>query len=248
MKKASRRGVTLVQLLLVVSLCAIPTLLLFAIFQREQLRAQRQTCQTNLKQIALAFKLYMNDYDERYPMVFGASTPKPKTPHGWADALVLYTKTAQVFQCPSDTNPASTVPATPGYTDYYYNANLVRGISINGRRWWTGANEAVVGSKAQTVLVGEGGNTKSAAFPSTYNQCGDGKALTGGQQTCSPSKPGLAVYPSAQIHLGGAHFLFADGSVKWLKGDNASQSAQVLNNGASVGSIGGKKTFSLLNS
>ena len=248
MPTTQRCGFTLIELIVVLVVIAALGYVLRPVFDRPRPgSAQRSQCQLNLKKIALAFQQYLRDNDDRFPLVFVRSASGPKPPHGWADALLPYTKSTQVFQCPSDTNAASTVPATPGFTDYFYNANFVRAIWRGSRPLIIGANQSMLGSPRQTILIGEGGNSRGAVYPSTYNQCGDGKVLTGGQQTCSRPRPGLAVYPSAQIHLGGAHFLFADSSIKWIKSDNASQSAQVLNNGAGWNSRRQKSTFSLLN-
>ena len=48
-------------------------------------------------------------------------------------------------------------------------------------------------------------------------------------------------------HLEGANYAFVDGHVKWLRGNNASQSASVLGRAVTQTNIGGRVTFSLLN-
>src|SRR5689334_16864159 len=88
--------------------------------------ARADSCVRNLKQVALGFKQYINDFDERYPIVVvttGSANGVP--PYGWADALQPYIRSTQVYQCPSERHRGQDTPFLPRYTDYWYNANLV---------------------------------------------------------------------------------------------------------------------------
>lgn len=51
---------------------------------------QRSICQSNLKQIGLAFMQYSRDYDERIMLT-----------NNWADALGPYSKSPPIFVCPT---------------------------------------------------------------------------------------------------------------------------------------------------
>jgi prepilin-type N-terminal cleavage/methylation domain-containing protein/prepilin-type processing-associated H-X9-DG protein len=249
-----RRAFTLVELLVVVGVLAIVAAILFPIFARSRDGHRPNGCQNNLKQIALGFKQYLNDNNERYPLVLVTSSSKNGAPpYGWADALQPYIRNTQVYQCPSDTYEGNDDPTQTGYTDYWYNANFVRRfVTKKGTIIWTGANESMLGSVAQTILAGEGGNTDGKPTgDARYNICGDGTSLTKSNQACATSPVGYATFPSAQIHLDGANFAYADGHVKWLRGNNPTQSAGVLSNGMTQKTISadphaGKATFSLL--
>ncbi len=249
---ASRRarGFTLWEIIAVVAVIVIGTTLLFPFLARLTDRGNhKSSCQNNLKQISIGFKQYINDFSERFPLVVvtDAATTTGLPPYGWADALQPYLKNDQVFQCPDDSNQAATY-SNPGYSDYWYNANFVlRMKNKQGATIFTGANESVLGGSSQTVIAGDGGNTtETPTGTSRYNQCGDGSSLSGRNQICAPQPTGLATYPAAQLHLEGANFAFADGHVKWYRGKNASQCAQVMGNRATQASIGGNATFSLL--
>ena len=61
---ALRRGFTLIELLVVVAIIAILAAILFPVFARAREKARQSTCQSNQKQIALAMRMYMQDYDE----------------------------------------------------------------------------------------------------------------------------------------------------------------------------------------
>lgn len=87
--------------------------------------ARAESCTRNLKQVALGFLQYVQDFDERYPIVVvtnGSMNGVP--PYGWADALQPYIRSTQVYQCPSERHRGRDVPFASGYTDYWYNANF----------------------------------------------------------------------------------------------------------------------------
>ena len=59
-------GFTLIELLVVIAIIAILAAILFPVFSRAREKARSAACQSNLKQLALAMRMYTNDWDERY--------------------------------------------------------------------------------------------------------------------------------------------------------------------------------------
>ena len=244
-----RRAFTLVELLVVVGVLALIVALLFPGHHGRRENPRKSACQNNLKQIALCFKQYQNDFDAHYPLFMvttGSSTGTP--PYGWADALQPYIKNAAIYQCPADVLTGTDDPTKSGSNDYFYNANFM--VFSKGK--WTGAPETMLGAPSQTILVGERWTEIDIATnDARSNFCGDGKWLSKFGQRCAQSPSDIAILPSAQAHLDGSNLAFADGHVKWYRGNLPTQSAQVLNNGVTKKTIAqkanaGKSTFSLL--
>jgi prepilin-type N-terminal cleavage/methylation domain-containing protein/prepilin-type processing-associated H-X9-DG protein len=161
-----RRGFTLIELLVVIAIITIIAAILFPVFARARENARRASCQSNLKQIALGIKQYMQDYDEYFPMVAsysysGCSSSNPCG--GWAVTLQPYLKSEQIFQCPSQPNRDSSPffdanNAMWGYSDYFYNSNL--GMFTDSSRCANGryiVKEAAVDYSANVVMLGDGG-------------------------------------------------------------------------------------------
>jgi len=93
------------------------------VIQEAAQQANRTRCQSYLKQLSLAFMQYCQDNDEQFPAA-----------DKWYDALLPYTRTADVFTCPE---------VAPGKYGYAMNAKLSR------------RSLAALESPAETVLIYE---------------------------------------------------------------------------------------------
>jgi prepilin-type N-terminal cleavage/methylation domain-containing protein/prepilin-type processing-associated H-X9-DG protein len=245
-RTASRRknGFTLIELLVVIAIIAILAAILFPVFARARENARRASCQSNLKQIGLGVLQYIQDYDERYPLRRGTANDGVNDPHNmWYGGITPYLKSAQIFQCPSDSNAPNASLDHGGYSDYFYNSLLHN------------KSQARLSATAQTIMLGDIGyySTDPARedlkISDGCDNDNDGDTCTNPPTTPAPG--GLATIdnggrvPSAQRHLEGANYAFADGHVKWFKGNSNNQSASILNGNTTPEQAGGKATFGL---
>lgn len=119
--RSSRKAFTLIELLVVIAIIAILAAILFPVFAQARERARSANCVSNLKQIALALKMYQQDYDEK--MITPGGLPRtnaagascdenPRRPDGQEIVRMMgggteymlrpYIKNSQIFKCPSD--------------------------------------------------------------------------------------------------------------------------------------------------
>ena len=135
-----RKGFTLIELLVVIAIIAILAAILFPVFAQAREKARGISCLSNMKQIGTGTMLYVQDYDETFPMNFymGQNGPAPCVSVVWVN-LMPYIKNAQVYQCPS--NPTAldfptamgvigfppACPATPAikFISYFPNFALI---------------------------------------------------------------------------------------------------------------------------
>ncbi len=92
-----RSGFTLIELLVVIAIIAILAAILFPVFAQARAAARRASCLSNLKQLGTATMMYVQDYDETYPIVYngGGSCSHAEWP-----LLFPYIKNMNVFSCP----------------------------------------------------------------------------------------------------------------------------------------------------
>ena len=106
----AQRGFTLIELLVVIAIIAILAAILFPVFARARENARKANCQSNLKQIGLAFLQYVQDYDERMPPCRNSPDPClwPSPYNGalvtwsWPQFVMPYLKNFGILKCPSD--------------------------------------------------------------------------------------------------------------------------------------------------
>jgi prepilin-type N-terminal cleavage/methylation domain-containing protein len=143
-KRAPREGrdavrtpaFTLIELLVVVAILAILAGLLFPVLSRARESARRATCTSNLRQHAQAVTMYLQDFDETFPIANFSDNLRGIPPHlhrnahgvplFLVDLLQPYTANRQIFLCPTMRGQSgrSAVQATD------YNYLCVHGWSV----------------------------------------------------------------------------------------------------------------------
>jgi len=171
-----RRGFTLIELLVVIAIIAILAAILFPVFAKAREKARQSSCSSNLKQIALGFRQYIQDYDEKGPLADDWNQ-NPGT--NWPSGIAPYLKNTQIFQCPSDNGWPSWVETGNGAIcsyavncyyrndDYFWTGSPTDGFPPHGAvamghypGWLRApASDASISQPAATILLAEKSNS-----------------------------------------------------------------------------------------
>lgn len=174
-RTTQKQGFTLIELLVVIAIISILAAILFPVFSRARENARRATCQSNLKQLATAWIMYTQDYDETTTPFYVAVDNGPYLGMNgisyWPDLLQPYVKSGTgkpgtsagargVFGCPSTNSLVSDTNDTKHILSvrYAYNQSNINNdyIVFDTGHDSSGVNMAKLGHPAETILFAEG--------------------------------------------------------------------------------------------
>jgi prepilin-type N-terminal cleavage/methylation domain-containing protein/prepilin-type processing-associated H-X9-DG protein len=213
-----RRAFTLIELLVVIAIIAILAAILFPVFAQAREAARKASCQSNFKQLTLAFNMYSTDADGNAVPAATLVAPNYTFPNGcvigsagcggyasgsqmccslWGHSLYPYIKNTGVFSCPSNS--------------YKYPGNYHPYGGVSANPLAVGAcgspmNEATFEKPADTILFVDSG-TKGLGGAGDYYLAWWGTAFANNATTVAPRH-------SETVTVG-----FVDGHVKAFKAD-----------------------------
>jgi len=104
-----KRAFTLIELLVVIAIIAILAAILFPVFAQAREKARQTSCLSNLKQINLAWQMYLQDYDEVMAPFWINHVNDPNiganTQWWWPKLTEPYIKNWAIYRCPSGQDP-----------------------------------------------------------------------------------------------------------------------------------------------
>ena len=122
-----RHAFTLIELLVVIAIIAILASILFPVFARAKQQAKKSVDTSSLKQLSVAFQLYMTDADGVYAPLYYVGAAGQTTPNNfglfrWPWLLQPYAKSFNVFWSPVDTEKPDwrDMSATTGSNGYFF--------------------------------------------------------------------------------------------------------------------------------
>ena len=210
-----RKAFTLIELLVVIAIIAILAAILFPVFARARENARRTSCQSNEKQMGLGLIQYCQDYDEQLPPAWiGNGTTFPGSAR-WMDVIQPYTKSIQIFNCPSSTSNLytpndATKPGSYAMSVAYYGDKAPSPPTpIVNVPYEATKNLAALATPSTTVWVADA--TGAANFFQV------GWADIASQLPVTPNSTPPALEGFQARHLDTINVLYCDGHVKSLK-------------------------------
>lgn len=203
--KTKSNAFTLIELLVVIAIIAILAAILFPAFARARENARRTACLSNMKQIGLALMQYTQDYDEKltyqptgtfnYTANYSLYPANATVGPNWIAQLYPYTKSWQLFRCPSATEHPQVWGKPSGNSDTSYSGNgviLQRQLSLSA-----------IDEPANVIMAQEFIYRSHIAYLAPDIQGGRYRYWL------------LAGH--SDLHFDGGNLLFTDGHAKWRK-------------------------------
>jgi prepilin-type N-terminal cleavage/methylation domain-containing protein/prepilin-type processing-associated H-X9-DG protein len=208
-RAGTRRGFTLIELLVVIAIIAILAAILFPVFARARSQARKIACTSNMKQMALATMMYVQDYDETFPPRYGAqSTGLPS----WIITIQPYAKNQKIGSCPEQNSEAERK---------YLSSYSWMGYGMNTNLWVNvGSPMATLASvpfPAETMMQADSTFDDLYARPRRRTRIAFANSTDGSPYTlpCADIRTRHGSGTGIDMNSGGSNVSYADGHVKF---------------------------------
>lgn len=197
--KRNFRGFTIIEVVIALLVLMILSAIAITANGRVKENGRRTVCQNQLRQVSLALTQYVSDSDGKFPGDHFQSQLQPYIkPSGW-------------IECPTHELLSVPKPAPVDLRAFYFFGYNYNGVNLSQRtKDSSGVNH--VGS--HEAAIEDGSKIWTFGDDKPYGLVGG--TGSGGFMGMADCADATSTSFWAQLHQGGANYVFVDGHIKWL--------------------------------